>query len=81
MIKKGAAVTHTLLSSHSISHPFITTIGYTPFLPLESSFTIGVSKAPRKKSLLRDSPSRFILRGEKTYCLLFLQSRTESQVD
>lgn len=45
MINKVAAVIHSLLSSHSISHPFITTTGYTSFLLLESGFTIGVSKA------------------------------------
>lgn len=57
------------------------TIGSTSFLLLESSFMAGVSKVSLQKSLLGYSPSRFILRGEKTHCLLLLQSRTESQFD
>lgn len=57
------------------------TVGSSSFLPLESSFTIGVSLAFPQKSLLGNSPWRFILRGAKTHCLLLLQSGTESQLD
>lgn len=67
---------HIQYSTHSSL-----TVGSRSFLPLESSFTIGVSLAFPQKSLLENSPWRFIPKGAKTHCLLLLQSGMESQLD
>lgn len=57
-----------------------------PLATLPSSYwnlvlQLGSAKLPPRSHCLGTQPSRFILRGEKTHCLLFLQSRTESQLD
>lgn len=67
-MNKATAVTHVLLLSHSISYLFIICHWFASFLLLESSFMVGVSKTSPRKSLCGDSPSRFILRGEKAHC-------------